>query len=203
MKSEIKTIRAKYKKAKDSLQLSWKNGFDKDLKISRLETQQSTSTCYQLLIPHQTNEAICPNVATSVASNFTHSSDRHAYKFNDFQNIFEESELAKLRSIDDDRRSDQSFIRLVLGYLYRDNIGVLSERSVNGTKQRQKRGIEDGENLEFNAMEPLSPAKKKVLIEMFSERISMSTQEESQKKIREKSFNHLAAKAICYLRSRP
>lgn len=172
------------------------------MKISRLETQQSTSACQQLMNPHRTNEVIRPNVAT-IASDFTLSSDHHAFKFNGFQNIFEESELAKLRSIDDDRTSDQSFIRLALEYLYKDNIGILSQRSVNGTKQRQKRGTMDGENLEFNATEPLSPAKKRVLIDIFSERISLATQEESQKIIREKNFNKLAAKGICYLRYRP
>lgn len=122
-----------------------------------------------------------------------------AHQYDSFQNSFEEIELAKLRSIFNHHKNDATFVRLVLKYLYKDNIGILSKRSVKGTKQRKKRSKVTGAELEFDATEPLSPVKMKILSGLFAERLSYG--KETEKLFREKNFNQLAAKAICHLRA--
>lgn len=107
-RTKASEFKAKYDKIKQLYQLSLKNNFEKDLKMSRMQQQLThTSQLPAAEHPSSTNQLL-----------------KEAHKFDSFQNDFEEDELAKLRSIDDD--GDTTFIRLGLSYLYKTNRSVLS-----------------------------------------------------------------------------
>lgn len=171
--------KSKYNKAKSLYHASLKNNFEKDLEISRLKNLETRSA-----VSHQTNEARQSN---------------EAHKYENYRKDFQDIELVKLRSIEDDCKNDATFIRLMLMYIYKDNLGILSNRSVKGTKVRVKRRKIDGMESEINSTEPLSPLKLKILSGVFAERLSKS--KESEKVFRTEKFNQLVAKAICYLRT--
>lgn len=77
--------------------------------------------------------------------------------FNNFENIFEASELTTLRSIPFSSSRDSSFILQVLRFLYKDDLSILNSRTAS-TKVANK--------------DPISPEKKTILVGLYNERLS-------------------------------
>lgn len=199
-RTKASEFKAKYDKTKQLYQLSLKNNFEKDLKISRMQ-HQLTHTSQSPAVEHlSSRNQLLPVVHESHAAHEINGG-RQALK-DSFQNYFEEDELAKLRSIDDD--GDSTFIRLGLSYLYKRNRAALSNRSVTGTAPRVKRMKVDGEEvqIEYNGTEPLTPIKKNILRALFAERVEKTNGGEGEKSLRQRNFPQILAKAIWYLREK-
>lgn len=199
--TEAKNYKLKYDRTKQLYQTALKNNLEKDLKISRLENalMQGLPGVLPLAHPSALTQESFPNNSPAAQgisvlhvnieteqSTQVQPSTNEAYKYDTFQNSFEEIELAKLRTIDGESKNDATFVRLVLKYLYKDNIAILSQRSVKGTSPRKKRRKLDGEEFEFGATQPMTPVKLKTLAGMFTERLSTSNGKESEKMLRQK-----------------
>lgn len=203
-RTKASEFKAKYDKTKQLYQLSLKNNFEKDLKISKMQHQLTHTSQLPAAEHLSTRNQLLPVVNESHAAyeinEVRQSSLKEAHKFDSFQNDFEDAELAKLRSIDDD--GDTTFIRLGLSFLYKSNLAALSNRSVTGTFLRVKRIKIDDEVvvIQYNGTEPLTPIKRNILCALFGERVEKSNGGESEKLRRKKKFPQMLAKAICYLR---
>lgn len=93
----------------------------------------------------------------------------------DFKDDFDENELAKLRSIDGSKKSDSTFIRYCLQYMYKNEMSRLKTISVTGRNRTGQQKI------------PMSPTKSNILNKIFNERLSaqgLVDSEEIQRKSR-------------------
>lgn len=90
----------------------------------------------------------------------------------DEKHEFTEEETKILNSLPIIRASDSSFVRILLQFLYKDNLSDLKTRSYSGKSRGQSRGQAE---LETEAtFKAITPAKKRAIHYHFSNRINKS-----------------------------
>lgn len=119
--------------------------------------------------------------------------------FECYRKFFQPAELAKLRSVDD--KSDQTFVRICLTYIYKDNIEILNERSVAGSPARMVKK-KNGSVSYLPAKEAITPKKYILLANIFAERIDWMDIDTCEKETRKKNLNRLVGKAIANIRNK-
>lgn len=117
-----------------------------------------------------------------------------------FSTHFLPEQLRILRSMDHNKRSDTTFVRLCLQYLYNDNLSALKCKSAMGAPKR-KVNKRDGVLVELPAAEPITPDKYVILQRIFADRISFIDIPELDKEERKKKLNNLIGKAITNIRT--
>lgn len=93
-------------------------------------------------------------------------SEENLKSFLDFSANFTEDELSNLRSISANNSSDSTFVAHCVKYLYKQNLSALKNKSVTG-KSRKPGQVK----------EPVTPAKYKILSEIFRERVNITSKE--------------------------
>lgn len=91
------------------------------------------------------------------------------HMFEEFSNIFNDSQLSELRSVQNDEKNDSSFIYYAVNQLYIDDLKRLKKISLTG---RGRQG----------AKKPMSPQKLKVLKEIYVQRMQMVPIESKRRK---------------------
>lgn len=115
------------------------------------------------------------------------SNDFVAGDFDRFVKIFTEKELSSLRGLPISQSSDSSFLRSILNYLYKDNLAMLSEKTVIG---RSADSVS------------ISPEKLVIMQTIFNERIDGLGLDEDANEKRKKRFNAVVSKIIGKIRTK-
>lgn len=101
--------------------------------------------------------------------------------FQNFENEISQNDLLSLRSINDKKEKDSTFVLKSLKIIYKDNLSVLSQKCATTTTSTKQQ---------------LTPYKKKVLNDLFIERLSsmnLSVHEEVERKSK---FRQLLSNAL-------
>lgn len=123
-------------------------------------------------------------VSTSCSVPTSNQMVKNELSFSEFKDIFDEQQLAELRSIGCTVRDDSRFISLAIKHIYKGRLECLKNKSVSG-RGRTKTEVK----------EKVTPAKVTILEKMFDERIKM-TNDAAQHKNRFKHLNKFIKDAI-------
>lgn len=115
--------------------------------------------------------------------------------FSKFSNYFEAKELTILRSLDFCKKTDTTFIRHCLQFLYKDNMAVFRTKSALGAPKRIVNSTK-GNIVDVPTTEPISPEKYVILKGILSD----GNLSEFEREEREKTLNRLLGKAISSIR---
>lgn len=101
--------------------------------------------------------------------------------FNRFIIYFTEKELSSLRGLDLRQTTDSAFLRLILKYLYKENMHCLVNKTVTGRSDS----------------DTISPEKMVIVKEIFEERIDgVNLRDENETNQRKKRFKTVLAKVL-------
>lgn len=116
-------------------------------------------------------------VACAVDSNVDPKNSASATQsFGGFSMHFSSEKLATLRSIGNNKREDSTFVSAIIKTLYADRLDAIKYKSVTGRSKGEKK-------------EAITPEKREILNEMFTERIYSTTDDNEERKIRLKKIN--------------
>lgn len=176
-------IREKIRKNEEAIRICSMVLSEKNEEIARLHGEiESIETSETQL----SNSNSVPDIASQQSiSNVTANAEERTISFGTFLNEFAELELAELRSVGDSIRDDSTFVASSVKYLYKENLGVLKQKSLTGrtTKSGQTK-------------QPMTPQKYDTLSRIFIERINGITNDHIEKESRTKCFNRLIKDAI-------
>lgn len=107
--------------------------------------------------------------------------------------------MKELNSLSTEIINDATFVRLLLRFLYKDNLGVLSHRTYTGYSRKS-----NGANaLQVDQFKPISPQKKLKICSLFRDRImnaNITTQEKCTR-LKSKNVVRLIGAGIVNLRN--
>lgn len=98
-------------------------------------------------------------------------------KFNSFSAHISSEKLAFLRSIGPDKREDSTFVSASIKALYADKLDIIKTKSLTGRSKSEQ------------PKQPITPEKRSILNELFTERINSITNDCDERKIRMKKIN--------------
>lgn len=116
--------------------------------------------------------------------------------FDRFRDFFCAKELASLRSLDLDWKTDSTFLKCAMQFLYKDNLSSLANKTVTGIK---KMVVDGGIPRLITIKDSISPQKIEILKELFTERIC-SLPEDKCPDQRKKRFRTVLAKVVDRIR---
>lgn len=116
-----------------------------------------------------------------------------------------DDEMSELNRLSKTKDKDATFIRLLLQFMYKDNLHVLkTARSFTGRSRKTKKTtlndeIDSPQKTEFKA---ISPMKKKIIFSLFKNRVEKSgvSKQETFTRISSTNLSQLVSKAISNLR---
>lgn len=88
-----------------------------------------------------------------------------SFRYDAFRNNISEAAISELKAINDSEAKDVAFITIAVNDLYRDDLSKLKNKTYSG---RQK--------------EPMTPAKVKILQDLFNERLENDSENTNRKK---------------------
>lgn len=157
LKNDVARLDAELHKVKKMLRTTLQINLQKDLKLQHMENKLTTNG-----IKMDSNDFV-------------------AGDFNRFIKIFTEKELSGLRGLPINQSSDSSFLRLILNYLYKENLAILSNKTAMGRNA-------DADSI--------SPNKLVIMQTIFNERIDGLNLDEDANEKRKKRFIAVVAKII-------
>lgn len=157
LNNEVTRLDAELHKAKKMLRTALQINLQKDLKLQHMENKLTV-------------EGINIDFNDFVAGDF-----------NRFIKIFTEKELASLRGLPISQSSDSSFLRLILNYLYKDDLAIIAQKTVIGRNA---------------ANDAISPKKLVIMQRIFEERIDGLGLDEEANEKRKKRFVAVVGKII-------
>lgn len=119
-----------------------------------------------------------------------------AGEFDRFRKFFSDRQLSSLRGLDFDRKTDSTFLKCALEFVYKDNLSALANKTVTGKIQNVAEG---GILKRLTLKEPITPQKVEILKEIFNERIS-SLPDNNCLHMRKERFHTVLAKVVDRLR---
>lgn len=93
-------------------------------------------------------------------------------KFNRFSMDFTSEKLANLRSIGPDKREDSTFVSATIKALYAGRLDVIKNKSLTGRSKTEQQ------------KESITPEKRKIINDIFTEQIQSLTGDENERQIR-------------------
>lgn len=163
LKNDVTRLDAELHKVKKMLRTALQINLQKDLKLQHMESKLTVNG-----IKIDLNDFV-------------------AGDFNRFIKIFTEKELASLRGLPISQSSDSSFLRLILNYLYKDDLAILAKKTVIGR------------NADTDA---ISPNKLVIMQTIFDERIDGLGLDEEANEKRKKRFVAVVGKIIGKVRTK-
>lgn len=122
--------------------------------------------------------------ANSQSKNPSNQSTDQNNLYADFRNDFDENDLAKLRSIDGSKKSDATFIRFSIQFMYKNESTRLKTISVTGRNRSGQQKV------------PMSPKKINTLKRIFSDRLKGLNLGDTERTNREAKLNTHIGRAI-------
>lgn len=150
---------------------------NKDLK--KLLNKSNQVNLHKDLLIKQLKKQINENNSSSI--NSSSQNKKQKILFDQFENKIDRSDLITLRSINDKKEKDSSFVLKCLHILYKNDLTVLNKRCATKTKPTKQE---------------LTPDKKSIINELFFERLSsmnLCPEDEQERKLR---FRYLLSNAI-------
>lgn len=97
---------------------------------------------------------------------------------------------------------DSKFIRMLLSFLYKDDLSVLSFRTFTGRSKPQKAVVNENNS---DQVKRISPAKKVLIFNLFQKRIMNAniTKQDQFKRLQSSNVSRLIATGIGNLRRKP
>lgn len=117
--------------------------------------------------------------------------------------ILTDEESVTLNSLEKTAKKDATFIRLLLQFLYKENLHVLTTaRSYSGRTRPPKKPMSTHEVDSTEEFKAISPKKKKMIFDLFKNRIEKSgvSKQEQFSRLCTKNFSQLVSKGISNLR---
>lgn len=112
--------------------------------------------------------------------------------------LINDAERAELFGIGKEKRSDMTFVRKSLKFMYRNDIDCLRFKTIAGRKNRAFT-LKNGEKITHEVREPLTPDKFDYLKALYAERVS----DENQKKQFSKHMSNALNKIRKQLQKKP
>lgn len=131
-----------------------------------------------------------------VATRSTHSDNNEAILTAD--GMITSNEVKALQRISLETSKDSTFIKDCLEYLYKDNLAVLSQRSVKGTSEKIEFSADGEEVKRHPAKDPITPEKYDRVKALFIDRISQCDIDPVShgERLKETNINRLMASGI-------
>lgn len=172
-------IRGKLRQAEEAIKLCSMVLLEKDEEIENLRKQLES-------IGTNGNFGSLPDISSKpITKPQSTTTEEEPLSFIGSANYFTTEELSFLRSVGATGSDDSTFVASSVKFLYKQNLSVLKKKSVTG------RSTKPG-----GAKQPITPKKYNVLLDIFTERINLITEDVIERKSRIKCMNKLIKDAI-------
>lgn len=155
LKKQISEMKLKVEKIQEAIKTAREIIYEKDKKIAELNSKLS---------PKQSDAPIQPTTSDTSAT--------PQPMFQTFNNIFDNDQLAKLRSFNLQKGGDSPFIRQIVQFLYSQNLESLKIKTVCGRKNKGS-----------VSKEKMTPEKYQTVEKVFAERLNQFDSSERSARI--------------------